>query len=217
MPGTSPIAGDIVETRTLCATIDQIGLNVIHWRTAVVANGGVTLAELAERIDADVAAVYRNWIGSTATYRGVGARNLTGDLTIEYHAVTRQGPGLVGGILPGQVSGLIALQTLSAGRHFRGRIYPPFPNGSSANSAGEMIPGAVLNLEAIAAAYGIGKTISVGIRQSVFAMCILHRSTLARPIPPASRTTDVSNTVTRSRWATQRRRGDFGETNIPPF
>lgn len=218
MPGLSPIVGDIVRMRVLCSTPDQIGLNVTHWRVVSRGGSGATLAQLAEQLDTNVAAAYRGWIPAQATYRGVGAQNLTGDPSIEQTATTREGPGTVGaGLLPTQTSGILGWKTASAGRHFRGRIYPPFPRLDFADESGKMNAGGAAALGALRAAYNLLIVATIGVNTTTMTMVILHRPTDARPIPPNSLTTDVTEKTVDNEFATQRRRGQFGRLNVPPF
>jgi len=218
MPGNVPAAGDILQIRVGCSTATQEGLNVLHYRVAATANGGLSLQNIADQLDANFAAVWKNWMPASAQYRGVGATNISGERTNEFIAITRAGPGIaLGDLLPTQVTGLITFRTELAGRHFRGRMYPPFP------SEGFTGPDATMNATGTAAIVAIGtvvgpsRTLTVGAVADTLALVVLHRPTPARPIPPASLTTDVTTITPILGFATQRRRGDFGRQNQPPF
>lgn len=220
MPGITPSQGEIVELRTLCAmtTTQQIGLNVTHWKVVNVVALGTDLPTFAAFMDARFAPAYKSFMGVSALWRGVGATNISGVRSREYTSATLPGPGTgAPGTLPGQVTGIIRLRTSSAGRHYRGRIYPPFPAADNEDVNGEMNDTGLARLTAIKNALGISFVVNQGASNTTFQLVILHRPTPSRPIPPNDLTSSVTDTEAFGFWGTQRRRGDFGAANLAPF
>jgi hypothetical protein len=218
MPGSTPIVGDVLEIRTLCFSIDQISVNVMHWRVGNVSGAGVSLQDIAAQFDTDVNGAYKNWMPANCNYRGIGITNLTGERTVEYHATGFTGPGTqTAKMLPTQTTGLISFKTALAGRHMRGRIFPGLPWTDWMLATSQMTAAGLIALNTIRSAIGLAKVASIGANSTTVVLTVMHRPTLARPIPPNSLTTDVTSAVASGLWATQRRRGEFGRTNQVPF
>lgn len=219
MPGATPITGDIIQVRAVCFTITQIALNVTHWRVVSTAGAGQTLLQIAAKISTDVSAAYKALMNPNASFRGIGCTNLTGVRTVEEAYVADAGPGSIAGfaLVPHQVTALISFRTGSAGRHFQGRIYPGFLSSSYVGAEGELTVGGRTAVETLRVGYGLVKTVALGGDQATIQLVLLHRPTPSRPIPPNSQSTDVTSSLRSEGLATQRRRGDFGKTNQPPF
>jgi len=218
MAGSTPNVGDVLEIRTLCFSIDQISVNVMHWRVSVLTGAGVTLQDIAAQFDTDVNGAYKNWMAANCNYRGIGITNLTGDRTVEYHATGFTGPGTqTASTLPTQVTGLISFKTALAGRHMRGRIFPGLPWAGWVLATSQMTAAGLVALNTIRSSIGLAKTATVGPNGTTIVLTVMHRPTPARPIPPNSLTTDVTTAAASGLWATQRRRGEFGRTNQVPF
>jgi hypothetical protein len=219
MPGIIPQVGDIVQIRVVCFTIDQVALNVTHWRVASTSGAGQSLQQIASKFDTDLATVYKGLMPPAASFRGVGATNISGVRTVEENSVAGAGIGTIAGtnLVPEQVSGLISWKTGSAGRHYRGRIYPGFLSAGYIDNAGRLTSSGRNQLDLIRLAYGLVKLVFTGADQCNLQLVLLHRPTPARPIPPNSQTTDVTSSTRSELLASQRRRGDYGPTNQPPF
>jgi len=206
----SLINGDILESRTVCQLGDQIGINVMHWQVRGV-TGTVDLQDAADALDAVTAPAYKPCLATSVTYYGTGLRAVSPVLSVEVASKLNTGPGTSGAlVLPKQVSGLITWLTNTPGRTGRGRSYIPFP--SQDDESGTEVPNAayVTNLNIITAVIG-NTTIAVipaggsaSLRQIIWSR--------AHPVVK-----DVQEGVGRARWATQRRRGDYGRINTVPF
>jgi len=219
MPGTTPIVGDVLQVRAVCFTLNQIALNITHWRVTSVAGAGQTLFQIAAKFSTDLHVAYKGWMPPAASFRGVGVTNIAGVRSVEEVAIGNAGIGTVAGtnLIPTQVAGLISWKTDSAGRHFQGRIYPGFPSAGYVDAAGEMTAPGRTAVDVIRIAYGFAKTVTTGADACNLQLVLLHRPTPARPIPPNSLTTDVTISLRSQSFATQRRRGDYGPANQPPF
>jgi hypothetical protein len=219
MPGSTPIVGDVLQVRAVCFSLDQISLNITHWRVVSVAGAGVNLFQISGQFRVDLAEPYKALMPPAASFRGFGVTNLSGDRSVEEADVTSAGIGSVAGtnLVPEQVSAVISWKTRSAGKHFRGRIYPGFLSAGFIDTAGRLNGAGRTALDVVRLQYGFVKTVTNGGDQATLQLVILHRATPARPIPPNSLTTDVTASTRSEQLGTQRRRGDYGPTNQPPF
>lgn len=203
---------DILEARVLCwePSDQQLGVNVIHYSVAVLA-GTVTLTNLATQLDTNINAAYKAWLGATATYRGVGMTKIfPAPRTVEEHTTANTGAGTGGAKLcPQQVSGINRYYTALAGRQNRGRMYPPFPSDTWANNDGNMTAGGQTALAAIATAYAFAFTYTAGPNSATCVMGLWGRTTHVFRV--------FAQVVSPATFATQRRRGQLGRTNLLPW
>lgn len=113
-----------------------------------------------------------------------------------------------------QVTGLITLRTALAGRANRGRKYVPFPDAADSVGSINPIPSTSYKtrLDALADKFGPGADFEDPANPGTFV-------NLSGIIVAANGTIrgDVTSTVQRRLWATQRRRGAYGKSNLPPF
>lgn len=209
-------AGDIIQMRMVTTSQKQFAFNIRHFQVASLSAGGAqTLQGLLEAVDEVVAPRLRNLVSPEALYEGMGMRRLLsfiGPATLEVHTVARQGVGTsVGDVLPRQACGIATLYTIRPGRRYRGRIYLPFP-GEGDNSADGTPTSAYLARVRDLMDVLAGTVVFVlpgAIGNVTLKPSILHRS--------AGTVDDVTHYQERDRWATQRRRGDFGKLNADPW
>lgn len=218
MPGINPVTNDVLLVTLASYTPSQAGLNNLHYIVLDTSGGGVTLAELANAIDALVAAPMKAWLGTNARWRGVSVRNLAPPATPGYAETGSDGPGLAGAGLPTQTSGLITLKTAVGGPGGRGRIYPPFPGQDFVADTGGMNLAGLTALVDLCAAIPVlrnftafgGGTCRL---QLVVASSLLHWEA-GVPLPTPLSVTELKP---QGAFATQRRRGQFGRINPEPF
>ena len=212
MPGTVPVVSDILECEVLTAFSNQIGVNILHYNVRTVVNGGVSLQFMANQYDSLIHANYKNVICNQATYRGIGLTNVTAPRTQQAVATANAGVGSGGAnMIPTQVRGLISWYSNTAGRRFRGRTYIPFPPVNGATSAGDPLAAYVTLLDAVRVIMLGPLVFTSGANSTTLALGIYHR----KDVPPTA--SDVAISVTRNRFATQRRSGAYGRANNPPF
>jgi len=121
-------------------------------------------------------------------------------------------PGTAAGdMLPSQTSGIITLRTAAIGRRNRGRVYVPFPAEADSSPQGRPTVGYIGRLGNLAAQLTLPLTIAAGGGTAIVEPVIYHRL----DTPPTS--TFITAAVARPLWATQRRRGDYGRPNPPPW
>lgn len=201
---------DIVQIRHYCVKGDQLAINVTNWKVTAEVTGGATLQDMAETF-ADLGETnYPPLLDSSALYRGAQAQKIFPLPKSASAVFSKTTAGLVGGNdLPSQVSGIISLRSSLAGRHNRGRIYIPFPSDGSNTAAGHPNAGYVTNLQAFMTAVFVVQTVVGAGGTTTLKPVILNRT--------ANTTVDIVAGRVKDRWATQRRRGDFGQKNTYDF
>jgi len=110
--------------------------------------------------------------------------------------------------LPGQASYLISLYTNLAGRAYRGRNYVPFPMAVDQDTDNTPKAAVVTALQAVANALYIPQFITTGGGGTMTTTPVIyHRET--------QDSTPIFSALVQKRYATQRRRGDYGRLNSP--
>jgi len=202
--------GETVITRVYCKNYDQIAVNVLHYTRDPGVGPPVQSSEFAATFNTTFGPLYAALMPTSAEYRGVGVQLLAiGMLTpVEYYP--QPATGIVAGeSLPKQVTGVIALRSTVGGRSGRGRAYVGFASEADNEAAGKPSVSYVARLQALADA--MASPLTVEDTGSVGQILQLH--VYSRMLGTLA---DVSQTVARDRWGTQRRRGDFGKINISP-
>lgn len=201
---------EIYEMRAYTLMGGQAGINVLHFRVAAFAGSGASDVQIADAWNQAIAATLKACMSSTASFRGVGVRRLKPTLSVETFSILNQGSGGVAGDpLPKQITGISTLRTLTPGRRGRGRIYVPFP-AESQNDADQTPTAAYLvvlfNYTSVAIA-----SLLAGINPNTNTLeSIVYNRASGTGIP-------ITSFTARDKWATQRRRGDYGRTNILPI
>jgi hypothetical protein len=201
---------DVILVRHICYTPSQIAVRA--YRAGIVALVGIIdSTALLACLDNSVAARYKAIMSPDARYRGTGIKKVVGAGTTSEEVISsNDGPGTVAGnLLPSQVTGMTTVQTGFAGRANRGRIYWPFP--SEADDIAGAIPDPTYVVRADAAA-----SILTGSPTLVFGAMVLTWTVLLHHRVPNTNT-PTTGRLTRPKWATQRRRGQYGKTNVLPF
>lgn len=217
MPGIRPGVNDILQIRVAASQNNQESLNITHWKVTSVVTGGATLAEMALALDNTWRPAYKLWYPSAVTYQGTGVKNLTPPASLEFSNQAGTGAGTnTGNPVPTQVSGLIKKLSLMSGVSNRGRIYVGFVSTVCVDAFGEPNATAISKLGAINAAYDVSQTIVGGTGTTVLGLVIKHAISPTNP-SPGLLNTPVDRMVVSTRFATQRRRGDYGKINTDPF
>lgn len=204
--------GDVIELKLFCTLKDQLSVNVLHYRVSATAGAiAITDALAAAALDTKFAVRMKDLITSDAAYAGLTVQRIRPLAAPPVQNITGAGAGNGGApSLPRQVAGLIKKGTTLAGRKERGRIYLPFP-GEPQSDGNPPVPTAGYQAALQTFADHMDDLVSVasGADSITLQPVLYHRATHT--------TSDVVFTVTRARWATQRRRGDFGQANKNPF
>lgn len=205
--------GDVLVARFVCQLDDQVAINRRLLRvTADDAVDPPTDTSLAAGLDSLFALAYKDSLVSDATYRGVSLQRIIPlPKTIPAVGSLNAGPGTqVGNPMPPQTAGVYSLRADFAGRTFQGRSYQPFPSDVSNDAEGK--PTAAYR--AVLSDLGLAFSNPIVINGTVSGS-----TTLQPTLDPtgAAPNRDLTSFVTRLVWGTQRRRGGFGASNVPPF
>lgn len=203
---------DIIQIKTYCQLQNQLGINVLHYLVNNVV-GSITEANVGAFVNTNWAPTLANLISASATYTGCSVQRV--DPIPIATVYVQQSPAIVGGQagdpLPKQTCSLITKRTALAGRRGRGRLYIPFP-GETDNTVNDVPEAGYLTaVDGYAATVLVMNSVVVG-ANSCDITPVLWRIVLGVGL-----TTFITNYTVRTRWATQRRRGDFGAMNISPF
>lgn len=213
-PGTlvALATGDVIKVRIATIWQSQLGLQVRYYRVTV-AVGGPMQGEIASTLDGIYAPQLKPCLHIAATYRGTDVQRIWPlPPAAPAYEVANQGLGTVAGDgLPSYVCGLYGFVTQRAGRRYRGRTYIPFPGEASSDATGR--PSGAY--QTLASAWGstlwTQRLVSygAGARTATLDPILWHRDTLTWDV--------ITGGAVRIYWASQRRRGDFGRTNLLPF
>lgn len=204
--------GDLYQIRTLCLANTQIGLNVRYYTVASFTGTEATPSQVAQGLDTLWNAAYKALLSVAASWRGVGAKRLLTSPTIEYGSAVNAGAGSVAGdMLPTQCCGLITLYSVNPGRTGRGRVYVPFPSEGDNAAAGGCTAGYVTRLTTLAGLLNSTSIVNGTGGTTSLAPVLRNRQTGAL-------TGLIGGTIfAHGSFATQRRRGNYGKTNLIPF
>lgn len=202
--------GDILEARFVCATQNQVGINVRHYVVTNSTGLGASIEQAVAKLDLAFNADYQAVLSAEARYRGVGLRRLLPVATAEFVSTALAGDGMVAGdLMPKQVSGVITLKSSLPGRNFRGRVYVPFPSETDNDLDSTPTATYMANLQALATRFTLAVVAGVGADLCDLTPVIRSRKLGLNALIVSAREND--------RWGTQRRRGDYGAMNFPPF
>jgi hypothetical protein len=203
--------GEVYTVRAYCRFGDQIGLNVRHARITGITAASLTETQFATALNTLLGPAYSVLMTNQAEYYGTEVQRR---LPTPLPPVTSASPAVAGTAgtnpLPLQTCGLVRVGTATPGRAGRGRIYLPFPDAASTTNVGQPKPTAayLIVLTAIAGVWTAPITLTAGPDAVAIDWGLLSPAGLYRPI---------TNYRVRPYWATQRRRSNYGRTNVPPF
>lgn len=206
------ILNEVWQLRIGAYTVNQASINTSHFKVTGIGGLGATDTVVAEAFNDLLGALYRGVLSDDAFYHGVSLQRVfplprTRPATF-IPAIT---PGAVAGeILPGQVSGIIRLRTAFAGHSHRGRVYLPFPSEAHNEVPGLPTPEYVQAGQLLASTWFAGRNMpGAGPDFVTLQPVIFHRI--------SGSTDEITTADCRKLWATQKRRGSYGRTNLSPF
>jgi hypothetical protein len=205
------VNNDIWELRVWSLLGEQVGVNTFHWRASAVA-AAPTDAQSASHFDALIDTEYKAILNNVAAYRGVTFQRVF-PLPRTRAAIATTGAGVgTGGAspLPKQVAGVITWLTPFAGPAFRGRSYLPFPSEEHNTSNGVPQAAYTTACNTLATLLITPQTVLGGPGQTVTWTRVLANLLDNIYI-------EVDGFLSRPRWATQKKRGDYGQRNISPI
>lgn len=202
--------GMIIRASAWCVDGSQASANVFHFLVGVVGGLPATDQDFANTFDAAIASLYKLVLNNNAAYRGVLAQIIFPlPVRVAVQTAASAGAGTGGATAqPKQVSGLTSWYTAVAGRSGRGRTYWPFPPTAFDIADGTPSASYVTAIDNIASAIQGFTLVSTGGRTANVTPSIYHRGT--------GGTQSITVRLSRTQWATQRRRGGYGRLNISP-
>jgi len=190
---------------------NQIGINMYHYLVGLATGGPVQDTEFALQMDGIAAPVYKALLSLIdAQYYGLDVRRVFPlPQSVPASSTANTGAGTINSdTMAKQASGIITRSANFAGRKFRGRIYVPFPTEADTVSPGAPTASYKTRMDALAAALSAPQLI-VGAGGTVqLSPVLLH---------PGGTTDTIVANLSRSKWGTQKRRGDYGRPNELPF
>lgn len=209
-----PVAvDDRWEMRVICRFGDQISVNTRVYRVfSDDSDPVVTDLDIALELETKFESEYKDVLVSDAEFRGLSVQRISPlPKTVPQISSVSAGAGVaLGTPLPSQVTGVIALKTDFSGRSFQGRVYVPFPGSSAADVDGKPTDGYLLSLGDLGTSFVDDVSID-----GITSGAAILRPTLDRT--GTLTTKDITSRLVRDAFGTQRRRGTFGRTNLPPF
>jgi len=199
---------DITRVLIRTALFSQLGLIVRHYRHSAIDGTGTTHQAIADALQFSLSATLLPLLTSQASFLGVTAQKIEPlPASIPFASSSPPLPGTGGpNTLPGQVSAIITLRSNNAGRRNRGRSYVPFPS-EERNTDGKPTATYVADLTQLGTALIMARVIGPTLANETLTPIIYRRNFTPRTI-------DIQSFVARPVWATQRRRGDYGQANI---
>lgn len=205
---------DVLECRVYCYDDDskQLAINVYHYQVVEPA-GDPTLEVMVKRYSEIVAPLYKAWLTDNSRYRGVTMRRVSPNPTPALSSTEDQGFGTIdAGQAPLNGAAVISRFTETPGPSGRGRVFLPFIAVTNLTTNGQLSGGG----EVLALAIGNGLTVNDYTWVGDDASELTVQSVLYGP-PEAPVTKGINRIHVQDRIATQRRRGDYGRLNQPPF
>lgn len=220
-----PVLGNVYKTRFFCydSNLTQVCINTVYLQVAVSPGIG-TMSEqsMCDAVSLAFSAYYVDYLTITAVYYGCSMQLVNPVPATEpiplFSRVGTHAGAVAGNPLPLQVSGVITIKTAFAGRHYRGRIYPGFLPASYSDATGAALPVMVTNMTLLANA--LQSTIAYTSGANIVNLFAVLRSAVQVLVPPAPKTvfySPITSALPVQRFATQRRRGQYGRINSPPF
>jgi len=206
---------DLVRVRIYTSQSNQLGENVLDYTTALPV-GGMTDKDLADAYSTGLAPLMKAWLCSTATYRGISLQ-ITRAAQLFVAVTSNLGSGIGTGLadpMPRQVCGITTKLTDLARSANRGRVFWPFPFKDPGDLVGNPTVAQRGLMEAIASQVLLERAYAAGPKSITIRPVIVHKRL---PIPLVTPDpTPITGFHTTQKWATQRRRGDFGAPNQFP-
>jgi len=205
--------GDTLRVRIGTYTATQAGINTLAL-AAVDKTGDISDVQqsqfIASALAQSLAPLYKPLMAADATFQGLSIQTLnTSPKPLPEVNVAEAGVGTAGGdLLPGQASGVLTLKTAFAGPRYRGRIYIPWA-AENDNDAGKPTAGYITRLDLLGT-YLSAQIVLTGVAGTLTLEWVVWHRDLGV-------VTRIDNFRSNMKWGTQKRRGDYGQRNIPPF
>lgn len=206
--GVLPPVGNLVLVQLFMYRSSQIGITGCHFQifssTATSAHLGDVAFEVQTAVSGALVSLMDSdteILGCKATAPEISPLPLAG-IAVDDATGGEAPPGL-----PGQDSGLITKTTDFSGRTFRGRCYVPFPYTAAQDDDDTPTADYVERLAVFANDFLTTQNVTAGGGLVVLKPVLYNRATVV--------ITPITGNTPRKKWATQRRRGNYGRANGP--
>lgn len=213
MPTFSFPIGSVLRTVTWCTAPGQVATNTHKWQMTSLTGASVfNTLDFTSTYDTQLAALYFPLLSNDANYYGtqvylanpIGAAPRPDTSNANFAAGTGGA-----GLMPTQVSPIIAFYTNLLGKQGQGRTYLPFPPPASLQTNGTPAPAYTLLLGALSNFLTTPLVIAAGGGVTATFTPVLYQGGPAAALP-------ILSAAVRDAFATQRRRGAFGRANPSP-
>lgn len=212
--------GDVYQVRCVSYTPSQICVNSLYCLVTGVTGTEPSPGQLALTIDNNLSVGYIPLISTNARWRGISVQLQSSPKPVPSTSIVNDAVGGGSGdLLPAQTSYVIAFTNGIANRHGRGRIYPGFGPESNNTASGFLASAGQIILQSLANLM-IGSFVNTQVSPAgTNTLQWVHRTVtkFPPPTPPLVAYQNIVTAVGRPRWATQKRRGQYGRVNILPF
>jgi hypothetical protein len=196
------VLDDILEVKFWYTAGNDRALNVRHYQVTAVSVGAGPLTSLsaANQLQTNFSLALTNAMSIDATFDAVSVQRLTPlPKTVATFSTGAAVPGAeLTAVLPRQVAGLVSLYSAFAGPRNRGRFYMPYP-AEIANDVGGVPTAAYQVLLGVVRDEVVQtQVLNNTVGNSTLTPVIVHRD--------GGVVTFITSGVSRSAWATQRRR-----------
>jgi hypothetical protein len=215
MVGEQLTVGFVYNVATYCTLDAQASINRRSWYVSSLTGVPCDEGDLAHNVSQAQAAPYKALLTDPAKYAGVvvtrDKRYGVSPFPADILSNLGNGVGTAGATpLPKQTSGLFSVYTPFQGKHFRGRMYVPFPDAADNTVDGIPTAGYLVRLGTLATVF-ITPLSFVGLGGGLCTIVCCLVST-----GPPIRNPILTSFTVRPAWATQRKRGDYGKANKSP-
>ena len=215
---------DVIRVTFVCSLGPQVSMTRFHYQVGII-TGAPTDQQAATQFDASQAGFIKPLIANPSTYRGFSVQVLrpapTPGAATHFQVFQRAigkltaGNGTGGAApLPPQTRGIVSLKGAVAARGLNCRFYMPFPTTTMIGTDA-FTPSATYqsNLSLLAGNFvtlssiddGLGNIAPIDLIDFLF------------DTPSQYNREFLTDWLVQPKWATQRRSGAYGRSNIPPF
>jgi hypothetical protein len=203
----------VSECYTYASLVVQIAVERRYWYAfASTGPGPITFGDLAAQLDLDLGPLLNAVSYNSADYLGTRVRRMRPVGTDSWATNNASGGnGTAGAVaLPTQCAPLISFRSDTLGKAGEGRMYTPFPSASDVVGNGVCSAGLITRLSALGSYFVTPLVVTAGGSSMTF-FCSPFKVGQTGPLSP------YTQAIVAGVFATQKRRGAYGRTNLPPF
>lgn len=203
--------GNVVEVNAFSKCQNQVGINVLHYRVSAVGAGNeALLGKFMEQwiVGNPCGIAYGRCLSDQAAFVALSFQVIFPAMSAKYFFASAAVGQVGGDLLPKQASGIIRKVSAVPGRRKGGRVYIPFAGENSNTPDGMPTVQYMDDLDLLGAF--LFQNFTGGSMGATQLKPIIYQ----RSLPGDSR--ELAQYRPIRKWATQRRRGDFGAANDLP-